>query len=455
MKGKILDKIFSQMPASVMDVARRLKQSGYAVWLVGGAVRDHLLGVTPADWDFSTDAPPEAVLKALSPPYRMVTFGLSHGTLLAVTPDGPVEITTWAFNGQEGLRKDLERRDFTINAVAVGYPDGALLDPFGGLQDLVAGRLRGVVDPLERFREDPLRPLRAARMVSRYGFRVSPKTEAAMRQAAPWLGRAAMERIREEIWKLLSGPHVMASLDLCRRSGLMAVFLPELLEGWRKKQNHYHRHDIYRHTLLSVHYSPARLRVRLAALLHDISKPRVRQKIRGIFRFYGHEKRSAQMSSEILGRWLAPKRLTEEVVTLVANHMVHSTDAWRDGAVRRLIHRVGEPLLEDLLDLLRADRLAHGIDEPSLEAVERLRVRMRRIVEEKPPLTRQALAINGRDVMAVTGVPQGPKVGEILTEAFHMVLKDPSRNDRTFLMDWLKRRSAVQENALFETGAAR
>ncbi|WP_448383812.1 CCA tRNA nucleotidyltransferase [Desulfosoma sp.] len=434
--------VFARMPESVKDVARRITQTGYGLWLVGGAVRDHLLGKTPADWDFSTNAPPESVHGLLSPPYRVVTFGLRHGTLHAVTPDGAVEITSWAANGEGGIVKDLERRDFTINAMALSYPDGIFLDPFEGRKDLAAGRLRGVVDPAARFREDPLRPLRAARLVAWLGFRVSRKTRKAMREAAPWLARTATERIRDEFFKLIQGPHVVEALELCRRTGLTAVFFPELLEGWRKQQNHYHRHDIYRHTLLSVAFSPPRLRVRLAALLHDIGKPRVRQKIRGIYRFYGHEKLSARMASEILARWLTPKKLAEEVVTLVENHMVHATDLWKDGAVRRLIQRVGEPLLEDFLDLVRADRLAHGTEDDPAGAVERLAVRIRRILEEKPALTEKALAITGRDVMAVTGVPQGPEVGRILKQALTVVVKDPSKNTRPFLVQWLREKAA-------------
>lgn len=436
--------IFEQMPDAVADVAERLRQAGHAVWLVGGAVRDHVLGVPPADWDFSTNAPAQDILRILSPPYRLVTFGLRHGTVHAVTPDGMVEITSWALNGQGSIDKDLERRDLTINAVAVSYPDGTLLDPFGGLKDLKAGRLRGVVNPLERFREDPLRPLRVARLVSRYGFQVTRKTQAAMRDAAPWLRHVAVERVRDEFCKLLLGPHVMEGLDLCRRSGLMAVFLPELLEGWRKKQNSYHRYDIYRHTLLCVHHSPARLRVRLAALLHDIGKPRVRSKVRGTYRFYGHEKRSALMARDILERWLTPRKLADDVVLLVENHMVHDTDSWKDAAVRRLIHRVGVALVDDLLELMRADRLAHGTASEVLDGVERLRSRIRRILDEKPALSPKGLAISGRDVMQVTGVPQGPQVGHILNQAFRLVLSDPAKNDRDFLLKWLHERVVAE-----------
>lgn len=434
--------VFFHMPESIKDVARRITEAGYGLWLVGGAVRDHLLGKTPADWDFSTNAPPEAVHGVLSPPYRLVSFGLRHGTLLAVTPHGAVEITSWTAHGQDGIVKDLERRDFTVNAMALSYPDGLFLDPFGGRKDLAAGRLRGVADPAARFREDPLRPLRAARLASCLGFRVSRPTLQAMRRAAPWLARTATERIRDEFFKLIMGPHALDALELCRRTGLTAVFFPELLEGWRKRQNPYHRHDIYRHTLLSVAFSPPRLRVRLAAILHDIGKPRVRKKIAGLYRFYGHEKLSAGMASEILARWLTPKKLAEDVVTLVENHMVHSTDLWKDGAVRRLIQRVGEPLLEDFLDLVRADRLAHGTEDDPLGAVERLALRIRRILDEKPPLTEKALAISGRDVMALTGVPQGPEVGRILRQALAVVVKDPSKNTRAFLERWLREGAA-------------
>jgi tRNA nucleotidyltransferase/poly(A) polymerase len=296
-----------------------------------------------------------------------------------------------------------------------------------------------VDDPLARFREDPLRVLRASRFAATLGLHATPKTLRCLRQAAPWLQETATERVREELFKLLTGPWVVEGLELARRTGVLEVVIPELLEGYRKKQNHYHAHDIYHHTLYAVHHSPARIRVRLAALLHDIAKPRVRKKIRGVFRFFGHDKESAGMAQSILERWLVPKKLAEEVCILVANHMVHGTDRWKDGAVRRLIHRVGEPLLEDLLDLMAADRMAHGTEAAAgEESVERLRQRIARILAEKPALDLSALAVDGRDVMAALGIGPGPQVGRVLKRVHRIVLEDPAMNRRDVLLAWIR-----------------
>jgi tRNA nucleotidyltransferase/poly(A) polymerase len=432
-------RVLEKMPEEARRMGSLLTQAGYRFWVVGGVVRDALLERLPTDWDFSTDAPVEALIRLLSPSFRVIPVGLRHGTVHVLTAHGAMEVTSWEGNGSQAVLDDLRRRDFTVNAMAVSFPDGTLLDPFGGRRDLERRRLRGVDDPLARFREDPLRVLRASRFAATLGLHATPKTLRCLRQAAPWLQETATERVREELFKLLTGPWVVEGLELARRTGVLEVVIPELLEGYRKKQNHYHAHDIYHHTLYAVHHSPARIRVRLAALLHDIAKPRVRKKIRGVFRFFGHDKESAGMAQSILERWLVPKKLAEEVCILVANHMVHGTDRWKDGAVRRLIHRVGEPLLEDLLDLMAADRMAHGTEAAAgEESVERLRQRIARILAEKPALDLSALAVDGRDVMAALGIGPGPQVGRVLKRVHRIVLEDPAMNRRDVLLAWIR-----------------
>jgi len=431
-------RVLEKMPEEARRMGSLLTQAGYRFWVVGGVVRDAFLGRLPTDWDFSTDAPVEALIRLLSPSFRVIPVGLRHGTVHVLTAHGAMEVTSWEGNGSRAVLDDLRRRDFTVNALAVSFPDGTLLDPFGGRRDLELRRLRGVEDPLARFREDPLRVLRASRFAATLGLHPTPKTLRCLRQAAPWLQETATERVREELFKVLTGAWVVEGLELARRTGVLEVVIPELLEGYRKKQNHYHAHDIYRHTLYTVHHSPDRLRVRLAALLHDIAKPRVRKKIRGVFRFFGHDRESAELARSILQRWLVPKKLAEEVCLLVANHMVHDTDRWKDGAVRRLIHRVGEPLLEDFLDLVEADRKAHGKDPESTEAVRRLRERIRRILDERPALDLSRLAVDGRDVMAVLGIGPGPQVGRVLKRVHRLVLDDPGMNRRDVLLEWIR-----------------
>jgi tRNA nucleotidyltransferase (CCA-adding enzyme) len=429
--------LLSLAPGQLLAIMARLDAAGHRVWLVGGAIRDHLLGVAPHDWDLATTATPAQVTELFP---RVIPIGIRHGTVQVHTPELDVEVTSCpaGLAAPDGIMTDLGRRDFTINAIAISYPDGVWLDPHGGVKDLAARRLRTVGDARARFGDDPLRILRAARLVSVWGFRVAPATFSAMGHEVPGLDRVARERIREEMCKLLPGDGVVTAVELLRRTGALALVLPELLEGVRKKQNAYHRYDIYHHILYTVHYSPARIRVRLAALFHDIAKPRVRRRIRGDFRFYGHAKASSELAQAIMTRWKMPLRLMEEVRILTANHMLMDIERWTDAAVRRLMARVGEDLLEDLLDLAAADTRAHGTDHSAPTAIEHLRRRIEQQKSQLPPLYVTDLAINGHDVMQVLGLQPGPAVGKILKSIQQKVLKQPELNEKLLLMALLK-----------------
>jgi tRNA nucleotidyltransferase (CCA-adding enzyme) len=429
--------LLSLAPEPLRAIMARLDAASHRVWLVGGAIRDHLLGVAPHDWDLATTATP-AQVTGLFP--RVVPIGIRHGTVQVHTPELDVEITSCpaGLAAQDGIMADLARRDFTINAIAMPYPDGAWLDPHGGIKDLATRRLRTVGDARARFRDDPLRILRAARLVSNWGFRVASDTSSAMGHEVPGLQQVARERIREEMFKLLVGDGVIAAVELLRRTDALALVLPELLEGVRKKQNAYHRYDIYHHILYTVHYSPARIRVRLAALFHDIAKPRVRRRIRGDFRFYGHAKASSELAQEIMTRWRLPLRLMEEVRILTASHMLMDIDRWSDAAVRRLIARVGEDLLEDLLDLAEADSRAHGTDHGASASIEQLRLRIGQQLRQKPPLHVTDLAINGHEVMQILGLQPGPEVGKVLKSLRQKVLRQPELNERSLLVELLR-----------------
>ncbi len=429
-----------EIPADVGRVLDLLLVAGSRSWLVGGVLRDHLLGGAPRDWDLATEAAPEEVLRILRPHFTVVPVALKHGTVQAITPKRVVEITSLPEPGVKGLLRDLGRRDFTINAMAWAYPDGGLLDPNAGKRDLETGCLRAVRDPQARFREDPLRALRAARFVSCLGFRVDAATYRALRSEAGGLRRVAVERVRDEMCRLLLGSHIEPAFSLLRNGRLLPWILPELLEGFGVRQNRYHRHDVYRHTIQVVRNAPARLPVRLAALLHDIAKPRVRKSVGGAFRFHGHAAAGAEVAEAVLTRWRLPGRLVEDVAVLVRNHMLLGSDRWSGAAVRRFIRRVGKERLPDLFDLARADRLDHVAPEASLAALDRLKVRVRDELEKSPPLERRELAIDGADVMDRLDIGPGPRVGEILRRVQELVLDDPENNDRQRLLDWIQSR---------------
>ena len=435
------------IPPELSDFLHWLKERGFSVWIVGGAVRDALLGFPPKDWDVITDAPCDVIM---SSPYRTVAVGARFGVIVVVLNDMTVEVACIGKTTSIGtLEADLARRDFTINAIAVpveigegdshGCTVGAIIDLFGGVKDLKRGIIRGVIDPEARFKEDPLRVLRAARFVAEYGFTVEQETYRAMKKTSSYLKGVAIERVRDEFFKLIVGNWVREGLEALRTSRAFEAFFPEILEGWMKRQNGFHKFHIYRHIVETVAYTPPRLRVRLAALFHDIAKPRARKKLNGRFRFFGHEALSAEMTVEILNRWKTNHTLIEEVATLVKNHMIYNVSQWSDGAIRRLINRVGNDLIEDLLDLLYADRLAHGVDPSDTQEVELLKNRIAQIQSSEYPKSVKSLAVNGNDVMAVLNIGPCPAVGKILKALYQHVLDHPEDNNRDVLLAMIPR----------------
>ena len=424
-----------RVPEDVWRLMERLHRSGHWVWLVGGAVRDALLGKPPHDWDLATDAGIQRVTALFA---RVVPVGLRHGTVQVLTGERAVEVTAVGPEGAAGLAVDLARRDFTVNAMAVAYPDGLLHDPHNGRKDLAARRLRAVGTARDRFLDDPLRVLRLARLVAQLGFRVERGTLRAAAGESLRLRQVAVERIRDEMLKMLVGEEIRAGFAVCRRTGAMRQVLPELLEGVRRKQNSFHRFDIYRHIVETVAAAPRRERVRLAALLHDIAKPRVRFRRGGVFHFYGHENRSAEMAGEILRRWRLPEKTVAQVQILVRNHMLSGTERWGDAAIRRLIARTGPELIPDLLDLARADCSTHTQADELVREFDRLEHRIREQLENKVPLAVSDLAIDGREVMTALDLKPGPAVGRILQAARAWVLEDPQNNRRDQLLAWIK-----------------
>ncbi|MBW1974536.1 MAG: CCA tRNA nucleotidyltransferase [Deltaproteobacteria bacterium] len=433
------------IPREVYSFVKWLTNSGYAVWFVGGIIRDGLLGKNPKDWDIATTAPSEVVIKS---PFKAIPVGIRFGVIHVVVGNDVVEVVSIPESTKVGtIDADLERRDFTINAMALSFPEGKLIDRYGGRRDLKAGRIKAVRDPDARFREDPVRILRAARFVSTYGFKIAAETRKAMKRNAEALKTSPIERIRDEMFRLLPGDNVVAAVDILRSAGALSQFFPEILEGWRKKQNEFHKFDIYRHILLSVSFAPPRLRVRLAALFHDIAKPRVRVKRGNRYRFFGHDKESEKLAREILERWRVNHDLIEQVCRLVKNHMVYDIQKWSDAAIRRLIARVGEDLIEDFIELVRADRLAHGFGTDSLVEVENLRKRVHEQLNQRPPLKTTDLAVNGHDVMRILAIPQGPEVGRILRFLHAHVVDHPQDNNREKLIElMLKLRPAPAAN---------
>ncbi len=420
------------IPEDVLRIMNRLFRSGHGVWLVGGVIRDHLLGIEPKDWDLATDAAPEQVMKLFK---RVVPVGIRHGTVQIRTERRGVEVTSVPFRGEEGIIRDLSRRDFSVNAMALSFPEAQLLDLHNGRNDLEKRVLRATGNPLERFREDPLRVLRAARFVSVYGFGIEERTFEAMREEAHGLSYVAGERIRDELCKLLLGDHVVEAFGWMKRSGTLDVIFSEILECCGRTQREDPLYDDYEHTLLTVSHCPRRLRVRLAALFHDIARPEISE---GDYPSAAQDENraGALLSERIMERWRVSHKEIREVSTLVGNCPRKLT--WSGAALRRLLSRVGIGLVDDLLDLAEADLLSCS-NASGLEELRALRVEIGRELERNPPLGLKDLAVGGADVMKALDLRPGPVVGEILSRLHEMALDDPDLNERKILMDFIRK----------------
>ena len=432
-------------PAHVLTLLQQLHAHGHAAYLVGGSVRDTLLGRRETDWDLATDARPERMLHLLPGSVYENAFGT-----VAVRRGGQVvEITTFRHEHEyadfrrphrlefgDDIRADLARRDFTVNAIGWGVDAGtdgfepAIVDPFDGLADVEAGILRAVGDPDARFREDALRMVRAVRLAATLGFEIERATRAAIEANAPLVGHLSGERIAAELGKLLAAPRPSVGLQLAHETGVLAVISPELAAQRGVPQNKIDGEDLWDHTLRSVDAAPAdRPVVRLAALLHDIGKPATLAD----GHFHHHDVVGAEQAEALLDRLRYPRAATHEVVDLVRHHMFTVDPDASDAAIRRFIKRIGRDRVDALLALRRADDIGSGRpgDSPSLVA---FRARIDAELAAEAALDRYALKIDGTDLIRELGVQPGPRLGRILDELVERVISDPALNEAPTLL---------------------
>ncbi|HAP44417.1 MAG: hypothetical protein A2087_14150 [Spirochaetes bacterium GWD1_61_31] len=426
------------VPRPLQAFARIFFDAGFCCYFVGGAVRDSLLGRKAADWDAATDARPEDVLKLFR---KVIPTGIQHGTVSVRWQDALIETTTFRIDGHyadgrrptsvqfsDDLAADLSRRDFTVNGMAVDPRSGQLIDLFGGLADLKAGIIRAIGDPLARFGEDGLRPLRAIRFATRFHFTIDPATLAAIPRCLDSFRQVALERVREEFSRTLLCDQPSHGLQLLEQSGLLGEFLPELCLGRGLAQGDYHAFDVFEHSLLAVDAAPLDLTLRLAALLHDIGKPASFSRDQaGVIHFYGHEQISATLASSVLRRLKYPNHVVEAVAHLVRHHMFDYSPDWSDAALRRFVAKVGLASLPTLLQLRLADasglRGVKADPRPLLAMLDRVEA----LVAADNAFTVKDLAIDGH-VLSCLGWPKGPAMGRVLQELLELVLDDPTMN---------------------------
>jgi tRNA nucleotidyltransferase (CCA-adding enzyme) len=437
--------IVEQIPSAVADLLGVLWSAGHAAYVVGGSLRDVVLGRRPADWDLATDARPERVLELLPGAVYENRFGT-----VAVRRDGEVfEITTFRTDHDyadfrrphrvefgDSIESDLARRDFTVNAMAWGAAADAipaLLDPYGGIADVRGGVLRAVGDPTARFEEDALRMIRAVRLATTLRFVIEPRTLAGIDANAGLVSHLSGERIAAELIKIIDAATPSVGLRLAADTGLLRSISPELDAQRGIPQNKVAGEDLWDHTVRTVDAAPAsRPVVRLAALVHDIGKPSTYAD----GHFIGHETVGAELAGELLDRLRMARSVRDRVVALVRHHMFSYEPGWSDAAVRRFIGRmaaIGDGALDELLELRAADNVGSG-SPPDAGRLGELRARVAAELEADLVLDRSGLAIDGNDLMTELGLSQGPVLGRILDELLEQVIVDPAANERPTLL---------------------
>lgn len=432
-----LDDVIAAIPKRVVSLCSELRAAGKRGWVVGGCVRDSLRGLPAKDWDVATDARPEEVQKLFR---RVIPTGLKHGTVTVLIGEDAFEVTTLRGEGAyvdgrrpeevvflDDIEHDLARRDFTFNAIAIDPLDGALIDPYGGRSDLEAGVLRAVGVPLERFCEDGLRILRAARFAASLECRVDDATLRAMgeRAALDTLARVSAERVHDEWVKSLRANRPSIAFELMRQTRVLPLHAPELdaMAGVPLEEGA----DLWDHTMAVLDACPRDPVVRLAALLHDVGRPDGAD---------DHGARGAERADGLLARLKFSNDDRRRAVHVIRHHQVGDPTDWSDAEVRRWLVAITPDRLEDVAALSIANCLGRGIDpEPMAAARRALADRARAQLEAGVALSTRDLTIGGKDLMKDLGLEPGRHIGTILESLLEAVLDDPSLDDRSRLLD--------------------
>lgn len=436
-----------EIPSGAAYILRILHGAGYESWLVGGCVRDLLRGVEPHDWDICTSARPEEVERCFAG-HRIIETGLKHGTVTVLEDGNPYEITTYRTEGPysdsrrpdyvafvSSLESDLARRDFTMNAIALGL-DGSLRDPFGGVEDIKAGLIRCVGEPAHRFREDGLRIMRALRFAAVLGCEIEERTAQAIHENRRMLGHVAAERINVELCKLLVGEKAG---DILRQyPDVLCQFWPQLEPLVTLEQHSpWHCWGGWEHTIRAVEAAPADGILRLTMLLHDIGKPGCKSTDeKGIDHFYGHPAAGAKLAGQMLRALKFDNKTRERVGILVEHHDVQIP--CQDRSIRKWMGRLGTETFFQLLEVKRADGMGQDYElvKDRFVELEEMKAKAEEIVAQGQCFSLKDLAVNGEDVIAA-GVVPGPEVGRVLNKLLEQVVNGDAANQRQELLKLL------------------
>jgi len=432
------------LPKGVSFIIKELNKNGHEAYVVGGCIRDVLIGLAPKDYDITTSADPEEVMRIFK---KTIPTGLKHGTVEVVTTDGIYDVTTYRADGEyinsryptnvifiDDLVEDLRRRDITINAMAYNTEKG-IIDPFNGTEDIRGRLIKAVGNPILRFKEDALRILRAVRLATTLNFNIEENTLLAIVETMDGLRFISVERIREELDRILLSKNPSRGISMLFQLGIMKYVLPELMSMAVFDQfNPHHDKDVLGHTLEVLEHVPDKLHLRLAALFHDSGKPQTFTVDRnGVGHFYGHEERSVEIAEKALERLKYDNKTIHKVTKLISYHMV-STDMKNELKMKKLINSLGQENINDLIELKIADFVSKPeTSSKKLFDINAFRDRMNEIIQRKDPLTIRDLAVTGQDIMDL-GIREGRKVGEILNSLLDTVLKEPRLNDKETLL---------------------
>lgn len=462
-------KIKLEIPKEVSEVSRTLTKAGFENYLVGGCVRDLILGRTPKDWDITTSATPEEIVALFPHTFYENEFG-TVGVVNDDTNDETiktVEVTPFRLESEysdfrhpdkvkwgKTLNDDLSRRDFTMNAIAYDLERGELADPYDGRNDIEKKTIRTVGKPEIRFQEDALRMLRALRFSSELGFSIEHDTQKAIEENAELLSHISKERIRDEFQKMIMSEAPAFSLELAARLDLLKYISPELEKGIGVDQNKAHAYTVWEHLLRSLEHAAKKeypLHVRLSALFHDIAKPHTRRWQNNQWTFYGHEVVGARITKKILEDLRFPKEIIDKVVKLVRWHMFFSdTEEISLSAVRRMVRNVSPELIWDLISVRTADRIGTGRPKETPYRLRKYKSMIEQVMRD--PISVKQLAIDGQEVMKLTGGKPGPNIGYILEILLSEVLDNPDLNTSAQLEKRVQELHALKPAELAKLG---
>jgi tRNA nucleotidyltransferase (CCA-adding enzyme) len=432
------------IPKNAKMILDTMHQAGYEAYIVGGCVRDAILGKEPSDWDITTNALPMQV-KALF--RRTIDTGIEHGTVTVMTGKEGYEVTTYRIDGEyedsrhpkevtftRDLVEDMKRRDFTINAMAYNEEEG-LVDKFGGIEDLKSRIIRCVGEPRERFSEDALRIMRAVRFAAQLDYDIEEETVKAIKELAPTLERISAERIQTELVKLICSDHP-EKIGLAYELGITKVVLPELDRCMETDQvNIHHMYNVGQHTIVAMQNVRSDRLLRLTMLMHDVGKPdTIRTDEDGVTHFKGHEELGSKMAKDIMRRLKFDRDTMDRVCNLIKYHDYrYPADP---AVIRKVINRVGEQDYPLLFEIRYADTMAQStyMRSEKLSLIEETKKAYQDIIDRGDCVSLKALAVNGKDLIAL-GVKPSKELGDILNSMLMDVLEDPSRNTKEYLLE--------------------